>query len=145
MEKAIENAIYYSDVFPPYLENSICTYSYDSQNIKHLSEQYLETIDTKIYFGDVNSTCYQILKTLPYCYKNLLLNKIDSVYIVDKYDKSIRIYNTENEDSIEKIAIIRIDSVKSELKTSWSSWFLLTGLLGLTAGGAYFGSSYINE
>ena len=144
MKEAIKKALYYTSDIPSYLEKSIITFDYSSENINNLYSEYILSIDARTNFGDSNSVCYQILKNLPYCYSDLLLSQLDSIFIVDKYDRSIRLRNVDLEGQIQKVAIIRLDSVKGELKSSGNSWLLMTGLLGITAVGTYFGYNYIN-
>ena len=137
MRNAIEKAIYYSNTVPSYLEESEIIFYYDAKDIKNLCNNYILSIDAKSIFGDENSISYNIIKTLPDCYNKLLLSQLDSILIVDKFDRSIRLINKDISDQIHKIAIIRIDSVKSSIKESWSKWWLLP-LAGLTAGGVYW-------
>ncbi len=145
MKKAIENAIYYSDTIPTYLENSVAEFFYDSQNIEELKSHYISSIDAKMSFGAENSACYNIIKSIPSCYDNLLLSQLNSILLVDKYDKSIRLINSDkydDSDEINKIAIIRIDSVMCGIKKSWSKWLLLPGFVVLSLGGVYLGHNY---
>ena len=127
MKTAIEQSIYYSSNVPYYLNSSVVEFYYEDKNsLSDIIKYFDLSIDIKTVFK--SPIIRDIVKVLPQCWESCLLEQIDCIFIIDRYDRNIKISN--GHEKTEKIAIIRLDSVKCEFKSGsrWGKWVLIGGL-----------------
>lgn len=141
MKLAIEKSIYYTPVVPTYYSTPIATFEYTDQNsfteiINSLSDQ----VDVITFFAPRGNICYSIFSYLTTIYQKILLDKITTLFLVNRQDYCIKLIRVSEEGVEERIGILKVDSVLSEqallYKSKWNyllypSFFLLGGALGV--------------
>jgi len=148
MRSAIENAIYYSKFIPSYLQTPIVSFNYNSDldSFNLIREEFKNCIDVKELFGEDMNMCIQILEELSNSFNHLLLGNISSIYIVNRKDFAIELKNRDYEYDEEniRVAILKIDSIKTEYKpSSWKKWMLGLGILSTIPVG-YIAANHYN-
>jgi len=119
MDRALTNAIYYSDT----IHGKVVTeYEYSNKDdfikiVKNLRND----IKVRNIFGTSDSICYKICDFISSSYDNLLMGKIDSLLVITRRDNAIRFIRSEGTN----VGIIKIDSVISELDPSPNYSYLL--------------------
>jgi len=109
---AIEKSIYYLDINN--FTNPVKTFIYsDEESFKNIIKDLPNHIEVIATFGGKDNICYSIFNSLDY--NSLLFDKTTSIYLVNRKDMYICL-KRENEDEIQRIAVLKIDSVLSEYK-----------------------------
>ena len=137
MKQAIEKAIYYSAVIPNHYSTPIARFVYSNRKeFYDIINSLSDNIDVIAMFAPKGDRCYKIFTYLSY--EDLLLDKTTSLFLVNRQDYCIElIRKTDDEDSsLEKprIAILKVDSVQSELKERsylYPGLVLIGGIIGL--------------
>ncbi len=121
MEQALSRAIYYSygndDSYLKY--NIVAEIIYDTrEKLDHI----LKTLDSNIHvrniFGNQDSICYEISKSISKYYDRLLINQLDAILIVTRHDQVVKLSRKESKKETKYdlyIGTIKIDSVIAEL------------------------------
>ena len=145
MDNALEKAIYYPTSEPEY--KIIVTLEHDGTetNFKELISSFQSDINIKNMFGPYNNISYKIFNCIGNSFKKLLIDQLDVLHIVTRQDSSIKIVR-KSENQNNKIGIIKIDGVLSEMKltnngTSWVKLSTVVVIIGLLTG-VYFLSDY---
>jgi len=121
MEQALSRAIYYShgndDSYLKY--NIVAEILYDTrEKLDHILKTLDSNIQVKNIFGNQDNICYEIGKSISKYYHRLLINQLDAILIVTRYDQAIKISRNESKKETKYdlyIGIIKIDSVIAEL------------------------------
>ena len=144
MKSAIQKAIYYSAATPNYY-NPI-TYKYnDLESFSAIIESLKNEIDVISIFAPKDNICYTIFSQLSYSYHELMLDKVSSIFLVNRQDCAIKLVRDDQvEKEEERVAILKIDSVLSEMpkKSSYLSYPLL---LGFGILGGVLGTQFLKE
>lgn len=114
MKEAIEKSIYYSAVFPDYYNPIIFEYT-DKQSFTDIINLLETQIDVVSIFAPKQSICYNIFTYLPYYYEELMLDKVTTLFLVNRRDCCIKLVRKLNVDTDDRTAILKIDSVLSEM------------------------------
>lgn len=125
--KAVEKAIYYSAVTPNY--NSITYHYSDLESFSAIIESLKNEIDVISIFAPKDDICYTIFNQLIYSYHDLMLDKVTVLFLVNRQDCAIKLVRSEEIKNDTRVAILKIDSVLSEMpkKSSYLSYPLLLG------------------
>ena len=128
MEQSLKSAIYYlSDNSTKY--NIITEFSYDGtrESFGKIIDTFRSNIQIRGIFGNRENICYEIADSLHTHYNVLLLNQLDTILIVTRYDDVIKISQIHEENPKDhhkingqkinnrNIGIVKIDSVVAEL------------------------------
>lgn len=135
MEKALYKSIYYK-VENEYNNYEIITeISYDGTK-KDLIDKiggFKNNLNIRKIFNNDDNICYTIFNEIGRNYDKLLLNQVNSILIITRYDQVIKLYDNTNKN--ETLGIIKIDSVIAELniersyKSSWFSFVIIGSIL----------------
>jgi len=110
MDQAVIKAIYYTNALSG---NVISEYQYSNKDtFCELVRGFRNDINIRNIFGSTDNICYQICDVISQSYDQLLLDNIDCLLIITRKDSTILL--TKNR-SIQKVGVIKIDSVLAEL------------------------------
>jgi hypothetical protein len=116
MRKAIEKAVYYQTVS----NNFTVQFDYtDEKSFQNVVQNLNKDIDVITFFAPKDDFIYTIFKELGYMYKELFLDKVECLYLINRKNIVIRIgksveLNNVNELNQNKAALLNVDSVLSE-------------------------------
>ena len=132
MKQAIENAIYYSGASFGMNYNSIIYEYSDKETFINIIKSLKSEIEVISIFAPKDDICYSIFNQLSY--ENLMLDKVDALYLVNRKDCAIKLMRTDGEEK--RVAILKVDSVVSEMpKNSYWTYpltFIAGGILAIT-------------
>ncbi len=152
MEQSLRSAIYYLPSPNRSKYDIITELIYDGtrESFGRMINNFRSNIQIRNLFGNKENICYQISDNLYTYYDVLLLNQLDTILIVTRYDEAIRVRkdptnptdptnqtNQTNQKDPTMVGIIKIDSVIAELGsgTNGFNWYkyplILGGILGL--------------
>jgi hypothetical protein len=121
MEQALSRAIYYlhgkDDSYLNY--NIITEIIYESKDkLEHILKFLDSNIQVRNVFGDQENICYEISRSISKYYDRLLINQLDSILIITRYDQAVKLSKQRDNKEFRydlNIGIIKIDSVIAEL------------------------------
>ena len=129
MNSPLKNAIYYisPEELPDYLRDTKITYDYENDTFSSIMTEFKDDINIRTL---IDTSYYHLFDRISKEYNNLLLDKVESLFIVNRMDESICMLNKNiNSDTDSKIAILKLDSVAYEYGKTTSykhkSWWLL--------------------
>lgn len=116
MQREIERAIYYTGAIPSHYSGPIAAYEYhDKESFKEIVSTLNKNVEVVALFAPQRDNCYKIFSQLKDCYETLLFEKITSLFLVNRKDFCIQLVKKSDDDEkIEKVAILKIDAVLSE-------------------------------
>ena len=140
MKQAIEKAIYYSGVIPTYnldgasnqvhsfgMNYNSIVYEYsDKESFVNIIKSLKNEIEVISVFAPKDDICYSIFNQLSY--ENLMLDKVDALYLVNRKDCAIKLIRTGEVEK--RVAILKVDSVVSEMPKSSYWTYPLTFIAG---------------
>jgi hypothetical protein len=145
MKRAIEKAIYYSNVHPTF---SIDFEYSDKESFQNIINTLTNNIDVITFFAPKDDPIYPILKEMNYIYEKLLFDKTSCVYLINRKDVGIKFSCIKSEDEVgediskERIAILKIDSILSEYylqkKGGTYTGYSLSFLFGMLGAFSFF-------
>ena len=156
MEQALSRGIYYirgnDDSYLKYHIITEIIYDGTKDEFNNVLKSLHINTQVRNIFGDQDNICYTITNSISYYYDRLLINQLDVILIVNRYDNAIKIVknnldktkNNEKNYDLE-IGVIKIDSVIAEFNLNglindknnfgWYSYIkypiYLIGILGL--------------
>jgi hypothetical protein len=129
MKEAITRSIYYINEHP---QNPIISIEYsDKKSFNESISSLSKKIETVAAFAPKGDKVYSIFEKLAGLYDDLLLDKVNSLYLINRRDVSICLYKSvKNEEAKPSlIAILKIDAILAEYKPSLPYHYLFPLLL----------------
>ena len=130
MKRAIEKAIYYSEIDKNV--NTVIEFEYGNEkSFQDILKNLYNNIEVVATFDKENFSC--IFETIAKMYSTLLLNKTTSLYIINRQDIAIKLTRLKVSESSEikpRIGIIKTDAILSEYSSGKLYPFICGALIG---------------
>ena len=154
MEKAVLDAIYYSDIPIPTITKTLLHYTCE-KDFETILDQSHENVEIRKLLGNTNNISYKILHAISKMFKKLLIPMLNSLCIITREGNVIYIMGPENSNITTMNGIIKIDAVLAELninsymtenQTSLVNTITkIVGIFGVAGMTGWFGYNYRSD